>query len=151
MKPVPTGPLSLRHHVEGWFPELEGRGEFSSGIGATANVSWSGGYSSALLPGNSVKLSADGGPTGNYWAATAGAHTLTALADDVNRFPDSHVRAAPADVAAHRGLDLLIGRLAIDGCSRPPWKLSWKWSRPASTSCARRDSLSGMPELIMLT
>jgi hypothetical protein len=59
-------------------------------IDGSANVSWSGGYSSALAPGSSVKLTADGGPTGNYWTATAGAHTLMALADDVNRFPESN-------------------------------------------------------------
>jgi len=59
-------------------------------IDGSANVSWSGGYSSALQPGNSVKLTADGGPTGNYWTATAGANSLTATADDVNRFPESN-------------------------------------------------------------
>jgi hypothetical protein len=59
-------------------------------IDGSANVSWSGGYSSALPPGNSVKLTADGGPTGNYWTTTAGAHTLTAIADDVNRFSESN-------------------------------------------------------------
>ena len=59
-------------------------------IDGSANVSWSGGDSSALPPGDSVKLTADGGPTGNYWTATSGAHTLTATADDVNRFPESN-------------------------------------------------------------
>jgi len=59
-------------------------------IDGSANVSWSGGYSSAVSPGASVTLTADGGPTGNYWTATAGAHTLTATADDINRFPESN-------------------------------------------------------------
>jgi CARDB protein len=59
-------------------------------IDGSANVSWSGGYSSALAPGASVTLIADGGPTGNYWAATAGPHTLVATADDINRFPESN-------------------------------------------------------------
>ena len=59
-------------------------------IDGSPNVSWSGGYSSALAAGASVTLTADGGPTGNYWTATAGAHTLTATADDVNRFPESN-------------------------------------------------------------
>lgn len=59
-------------------------------IDGSANVSWSGGYSSALAPGASVQLTADGGPTGNYWTATAGAHTLVATADDINRFPESN-------------------------------------------------------------
>jgi hypothetical protein len=59
-------------------------------VDGSANVSWSGGYSSALAPGASVTLTADGGPTGNYWTATAGLHTLTATADDINRFPESN-------------------------------------------------------------
>jgi hypothetical protein len=53
-------------------------------------VSWSGGYSSALSPNASVILTADGGPSGpNYWTATAGAHTLIATVDDINRFAES--------------------------------------------------------------
>jgi len=59
-------------------------------VDGSANVSWSGGFSSALAPGASVILTADGGPTGNYWAATAGAHTVVATADDINRFPESN-------------------------------------------------------------
>jgi len=53
-------------------------------------VSWSGGYSSALASNGSVNLTADGGPSGvNYWTATAGAHTVVATVDDINRFPES--------------------------------------------------------------
>ena len=53
-------------------------------------VAWSGGYSSALAPGASVVLTADGGPLGlNYWSATPGNHTVTANADDINRFAES--------------------------------------------------------------
>jgi hypothetical protein len=59
-------------------------------IDGSANVSWSGSYTTALAPGASVTLSADGGPTGSTWNATAGAHTLTATADDINRFPESN-------------------------------------------------------------
>jgi len=59
-------------------------------IDGSANVSWSSGYATAVPPGNSVILTADGGPTGNYWTATAGAHTVTATADDINRFPESN-------------------------------------------------------------
>src|SRR5207249_4983120 len=54
-------------------------------------VSWSGGYSSALPPGASVTLGADGGPSGiNYWTATPGSHTITANVDDINRFPEGN-------------------------------------------------------------
>src|SRR5205823_6750917 len=53
-------------------------------------VSWSGSYSSPLAPNASVLLTADGGPSGvNYWSATAGAHTIIATVDDINRFPES--------------------------------------------------------------
>lgn len=59
-------------------------------IDGSANVSWSGSYTTSIPPGSSVTLTADGGPTGNYWTATAGPHTLTATADDINRFPESN-------------------------------------------------------------
>ncbi|PYJ57927.1 MAG: hypothetical protein DME24_18015 [Verrucomicrobia bacterium] len=55
------------------------------------NVTWSGGYTRAIFPGASVILTADGGPTGSStWKATPGMHTLTATADDINRFPESN-------------------------------------------------------------
>jgi CARDB len=42
--------------------------------------------SGAIPAGGSVTLTATTGPTGvNYWTATAGAHTVTATADDQNR------------------------------------------------------------------
>jgi hypothetical protein len=59
-------------------------------IDGGANVSWSASYSSALAPGASVTLSADGGPTGaSTWKATAGPHSFTANANDIHRFPES--------------------------------------------------------------
>jgi hypothetical protein len=55
------------------------------------NVSWSGGYMAALAPGASIILAANGGPSGSSdWIATPGTHTLTATADDINRFPESN-------------------------------------------------------------
>jgi hypothetical protein len=60
-------------------------------IDGGANVTWSSSYSSALAPGASVTLAANGGPTGSStWKATPGMHTLTATADDINRFPESN-------------------------------------------------------------
>jgi hypothetical protein len=57
---------------------------------SAGTVSWSGGYTTALVPNASVLLTADGGPSGvNSWTATAGAHTLVATVDDINRFPES--------------------------------------------------------------
>jgi hypothetical protein len=65
------------------------------GVGFTVDsgavASWSGSFSSALAPGASVILSADGGPNGgNYWTATAGAHQLIANVDDIDRFPEGN-------------------------------------------------------------
>jgi hypothetical protein len=50
-----------------------------------SEVSWSGNYTTALPANGVVTLIADGGPLGvNYWTATTGPHTLTALVDDLN-------------------------------------------------------------------
>src|SRR3989442_117661 len=55
------------------------------------NVTWSSSYSSSLATNASVTLTANGGPTGSStWKATPGLHTLTATADDINRFPESN-------------------------------------------------------------
>jgi hypothetical protein len=51
---------------------------------------WSGGYAGPLQPGASVNLTANGGTGDGYWTATAGAHTVTATVDDVNRFPEGN-------------------------------------------------------------
>src|SRR6185295_11602505 len=53
-------------------------------------VTWSGGYTSSIPPGSSVTLTADGGPSGNMWTATAGTHTVEAFVDDVNRIAESN-------------------------------------------------------------
>jgi hypothetical protein len=47
---------------------------------------YSGGYAGPLQPGASVNLTANGGTV--TWPATAGNHTVTANADDINRFPE---------------------------------------------------------------
>jgi len=60
-------------------------------IDAGPNVTWSSSYSSSLATNASVTLTANGGPTGSSaWKATPGLHTLTATADDINRFPESN-------------------------------------------------------------
>lgn len=65
------------------------------GVGFTVDgggvVTWSSGFSSAVAPGNSVTLTADGGPSGvNFWQATAGAHQLIGNVDDINRFAEGN-------------------------------------------------------------
>jgi hypothetical protein len=51
---------------------------------------WSGGYTGPLAPGASVNLIANGGSSVPYWIATAGTHQVTAIVDDINRFPEGN-------------------------------------------------------------
>ncbi len=51
---------------------------------------WSGGYAGPLQPGASVNLTANGGSSVPYWVATAGSHQVTAIADDIDRFPEGN-------------------------------------------------------------
>ena len=55
-----------------------------------AGVTWSANYTSSIAPGSSVTLTANGGPSGNMWTATAGTHTVQAVVDDVNRIAESN-------------------------------------------------------------
>ena len=52
-------------------------------------VTWSDNDTTSLLPGASVTVTANSGPTGrSTWTATSGTHTLQAWVDDVNRMTD---------------------------------------------------------------
>jgi hypothetical protein len=51
---------------------------------------WSGGYTGPLAPGASVNLTANGGSSVPFWVATAGAHEVTAIVDDIDRFPEGN-------------------------------------------------------------
>jgi hypothetical protein len=51
-------------------------------------VTWNRTNTSSLAAGASITLAANAGSSGATWAATAGPHTLTATADDVNAIPD---------------------------------------------------------------
>lgn len=51
-------------------------------------VTWSDNFSSSLAPGQSVTLTANGGPQSAVWAARSGNHTVVAFVDDVNRITD---------------------------------------------------------------
>lgn len=52
-------------------------------------VTWSSKDTTSLAPGATVTLTADGGPAGPTWTATAGSHTLRAIVNDVNRFGET--------------------------------------------------------------
>jgi Malectin domain/CARDB len=55
------------------------------------SYTWSATFTSALAPGASINLTADGGSAGtNNWITTPGLHTVTASADDVNRFAEGN-------------------------------------------------------------
>jgi len=85
-------------------------------IDGGANVTWSGSYASALAPGASVTLTADGGPTGaSTWKATAGPHTFTANANDIHRFPESNFNNNFMTV----NLPIAYGRPNINSISQP--------------------------------
>jgi hypothetical protein len=51
------------------------------GVTASFSDSWT----ASLPPGGSVTLTANGGPAAGVWAAKAGAHTVLATVDDINR------------------------------------------------------------------
>ena len=58
------------------------------------NVNWSDTSDTALLPGESRTLTANNGPKGlPSWTATAGTHTVVAIADDINR-----INKVPGDI-----------------------------------------------------
>jgi hypothetical protein len=51
-------------------------------------TTWSDTYTEGLKPGQSIKLTANGGQEGSTWTATEGRSTVTAYVDDVNRFTE---------------------------------------------------------------
>ncbi len=94
---APTNPVTGNNVV--FFARVRNQGSGATPGGITlgvgfivdgTQVSWAAGYSSALAPGASVTLAADGGPSGpNYWTATPGNHTIIANVDDINRFAET--------------------------------------------------------------
>jgi len=52
-------------------------------------VNWSDNNSTSLAAGASRVQTANGGPSGSIWTATAGTHTIMATVDDINRFAES--------------------------------------------------------------
>jgi len=53
-------------------------------------VNWSGSSTASMAPGETRVLTADAGPGGSTWTATAGNHTVEAWMDDVNRIAESN-------------------------------------------------------------
>ena len=55
-----------------------------------AQIGYVGAGNTALGSGASATYTANGGPNGGAWIATAGAHTITAVVDDINRFAEGN-------------------------------------------------------------
>ena len=95
-------------------------------------VSWSGGHSASLLPGNSLLLSADGGPFGiNYWTATPGTHTVTANVDDINRFAEGN----EVNNISERSVAIYVRSYAVNcgGASAGPFAADAYWTGSTNT------------------
>lgn len=67
-------------------------------------VAWSDNDTASLAPGASITLTANGGPAGTTWKATAGSHTVQAYVDDQNLIAEgnenNNTLSAPLTVAA---------------------------------------------------
>jgi hypothetical protein len=55
-----------------------------------AAITWSDSSTASLAPGATRTLTANGGPSGSTWPATAGPHTVEAWVDDVNRIAEGN-------------------------------------------------------------
>ena len=123
--------------------------------------SWAGSYSSALGPGASVTLTADGGPSGvNYWTATPGTHTVVANVDDINRFPEGNennntlartLTAYASSAAISASASLLNGSVVLSWPTHPgdTYRVQYKsaltqpsWSTLGNDLLATGQSLS---------
>ncbi|WP_292366817.1 MULTISPECIES: CARDB domain-containing protein [unclassified Methanoculleus] len=63
---------------------------FTFDDGAAGPGVWSDTYTTAIAPGASVTLTANGGSAGATWKAVEGTHTVKANVDDVNRIAESN-------------------------------------------------------------
>jgi regulation of enolase protein 1 (concanavalin A-like superfamily) len=95
---APTSPVASQAVTFSAVVKNQGTGPTPAGIilGVSfwvdgTQVSWSDTNTTALAPGASRTLAANGGPGGlSTWTATAGAHSVLAFVDDVNRIAESN-------------------------------------------------------------
>ena len=84
-------------------------------------VNWADANTAALAPGQSLTLTANAGPGGvSTWAATAGAHTLQAFADDVNRIAEGDETNNKLSTPFSVGIDLTVTNISWSGGSFLP-------------------------------
>jgi len=76
-------------------------------------VTWSDNNTQALAPGQSVTVTANGGPTGvATWAATAGKHSVEAFIDDINRLGETDENNNKLAIPFTVGIDLTVTNVA---------------------------------------
>jgi len=96
---------------------INGVGFFVDGT----KVNWSDSSTAALAPGQSLTLTANAGPGGHStWTATAGAHSLQAFVDDVNRIAEGDETNNKLSTAFSVGIDLTVTSIAWAGGSFVP-------------------------------
>lgn len=88
---------------------INGVGFFVDGV----KVTWSDTNTQALTPGQSVTLTANGGPTGSAtWAATAGRHNVEAFVDDINRMSEGDENNNKLSIPLTVGTDLMVTNIS---------------------------------------
>ena len=123
------------------------------------SVSWSDTNTASLAAGASVTLTANGGPSGATWSATAGTHTILANADDVNRITESNesnntlstsltVTASPPPTAT---LSANPTSVAYNGSATLTWNSTNATSCTASGGWSGAKATSGTQTLTSLT
>jgi hypothetical protein len=96
---------------------INGVGFFVDGT----KVNWSDSNTGALAPGQSLTLTANSGAGGvATWAATAGAHTLQAFVDDVNRIAEGDETNNKLSAPFSVGIDLTVTNISWSGGSFNP-------------------------------
>lgn len=106
---------------------------------------WSDTTTSAIQPGQSVKVTANSGPTASpTWQATAGRHTLRAFVDDAARIKetreDNNTRSVTFDVAAGLSVQTSAGGFLVQMAKSPgPTLLTTSVTGDAYAGCFAAD------------
>jgi archaellum component FlaF (FlaF/FlaG flagellin family) len=78
-----------------------------------SNVSWSDTNVQALVPGQTLTLTANSGPSGSStWSASNGAHTVEAWVDDVNRIAEGNENNNKLTAPLAVGVDLTVSNVS---------------------------------------
>jgi len=84
-------------------------------------VSWSDNNSVALAPGQSVTVTTNSGPSGSaFWNTTAGAHSIEAWVDDVNRQAETNENNNKTNAPLTAGIDLTVTNLMFSPTTFAP-------------------------------